>query len=197
MSPFKLFLLLSCLVLLLIISLIILIPSIVVLSLSRKILNEGLDNKNNVTLNNSDSTLLPFNPYDCPKSQFYPYPFLISLQIQGPTGSQVTLTLSDSNATGSSGTLSSCIANCSLRIPGLDNVYAFVSADSTASITVYWGCYYFNLPFLLSTLFTPLFGLIVLTSLMALFAAIYRICTRGPDPYESVGFGSNHSSYTK
>ena len=132
------------------------VASIVVFALSGTDLDMG-KSWNHTRIVNRVNTPLPFDPHKCPKNEyFYSHPFLVYLEIQSPSNAQLTLSLYNTSIPLEDNKIGSCQApvksSCSLYIPNLDNISAFVLAQGRdgAVYTVDWGCYYLNLPLLVS-----------------------------------------------
>ena len=189
-----------CLFVVVCLSLVFLITSTVIFVLSGKNLEEGISwNKSNVT--NGISTLLPFDPYKCPKNEyFYSQPFLIFLTIESHFNADMTLSLYNTNMSQEDNKLGSCHAlgnsSCTLLVPSLANTFAFVLAKGKDPVyTVEWGCYYLNLPFLVSTISLFISGLCLIPSCCFLigipirkfvYCGVKDIRSPGNTPYGSI-----------
>ena len=185
---------LFCLFILICFSFFFLLTSIVIFILSGDNLEAGISwNQTKVTT--GVNTLLPFNPHNCPKNKyFYSKPFLTYLRIESHFDARLTLTFYNTNVPRKDNKLDSCQAtsysSCALNIPSSDNIFAFVMAQGEdAMYTVDWGCYYLNLPFLVSIIVIFLAGICIILSCCFLFGIPIQECLRGrvsPDMVNSL-----------
>ena len=91
--------------------------------------------------------LIPFHLSDFPQREIFSHYFKLYLQVNAPKMTGVILTLRNQDVVDSN-TIDICHANaddsCTLAIPTLNNVYAFVTSDSSdfSSHTISWSCFH-------------------------------------------------------
>ena len=184
-------------------SLLLIIPSVIIVGITKDRDIQAGFQKNNSSIPPGGKQWIPFSPIDCPKemSQLYQTRILTFLQVKAPNNSRVTLFLYENNDT-TSPVISKCSADtndqCALLIPqnNNNNISAFLSLSKGTESTVEWGCYYLNLPIIVSSIVLGCSGCLFLFCLCsACLCCLACCCDDEFGDHKGAQFVSPHVSY--